>query len=290
MNDNHIKQSPMLTLPGMGGGSNSPLVSKDSSGPYKDVDATSIEVFWDGASDQISGSVWNSKQQHSNLSNANITMVGATYTSSVTGGDGSIGYWSFDGSNDYGWINDLNYGANGSHGPSNNGRLINFTIGTWFRTSFGTPNSGGAWDTSNWSWLDWDRSEVISWNIGTAGKLQFSGNSDGSSSYFDITGNGTYNDGQWHFGVCTVSATNNQVKFYGDGQPDGTRTVSHSYFGNGTRRWGIVGDGSEAAGNNGTKNNIYYNGDIAQQFLINEVWTDAKVLAHFTKTRSRFGV
>tara|TARA_B100001093_G_scaffold507138_1_gene567204 strand:+ start:983 stop:1855 length:873 start_codon:yes stop_codon:yes gene_type:complete len=290
MNNNHIKQSPMLTLPGMGGGSNSPLVRKKaSSGPYKDVDATSVECFWDGASDQISGTVWNSKRQHPNLSNANITMSGSSYTSSVTGGDGSIGYWSFDGVDDYGWINDLNYGSSGSHGPSNNGQLTNFTMGTWFKTSYGTPNSSGTWDNQNWSWLDWDRSEVISWNIGTAGKLQFSGYSN-NGGYLDITGNGTYNNGQWHFGVCTVSSINNQIKFYGDGQPDGTHSYSYSYFGAGSRRWGIIGDGSEATANNGQKNSFWYNGDIAQQFLINEVWTDAKVLAHFTKTRSRFGV
>ena len=34
MNDKHIKQSPMLTLPGLGGGSNSPLVRKASSAPH----------------------------------------------------------------------------------------------------------------------------------------------------------------------------------------------------------------------------------------------------------------
>ena len=32
MNDNHIKQSPMLTLPSLGGGSHSPLVRKPPTG------------------------------------------------------------------------------------------------------------------------------------------------------------------------------------------------------------------------------------------------------------------
>ena len=258
--------------------------------PYKTLDTTAqIECFWDGAPDQISGSVWLSKEAHPNVSHANCTMINGPSYNAVTTGDGSIGYWNFNGSNQYGWINDLNYSNSGQHGPDNNGRLSNFTMGIWFRTSYGSPNSGGGWDSGNWSWLDWDRSEVVSWNIGTAGKLQFSGYAN-TGGYWDITGDATYNNGQWHFGVCTVSSTNNQVKFYGDGQPDGTRSVNHSYFGARTRRWGFIGDGSEAGGNNGSRNQVYYEGDIAQLFMFNEVWSDAKVNEHYQKTRGRFGV
>ena len=258
--------------------------------PYKTLDTTAqIECFWDGAPDQISGSVWLSKEAHPNVSHANCTMINGPSYNPVTTGDGSIGYWNFNGSNQYCWINDLNYSNSGQHGPDNNGRLSNFTMGIWFRTSYGSPNSGGGWDSGNWSWLDWDRSEVVSWNIGTAGKLQFSGYAN-TGGYWDITGDATYNNGQWHFGVCTVSSTNNQVKFYGDGQPDGTRSVNHSYFGARTRRWGFIGDGSEAGGNNGSRNQVYYEGDIAQLFMFNEVWSDAKVNEHYQKTRGRFGV
>ena len=289
MNNNHIKQSPMLTLPGMGGGSNSPLVNKDSSGPYKDVDATSIEGFWDGASDQISGSVWNSKQQHSNLSNANITMVGATYTSSVTGGDGSIGYWTFNGNGHYGWINDLNYAVNGQHGPSNNGRCSEITCIVWYRTSAGSPNASGAYQFDNWAFLDWDRSEFFNFNVGDHGRLQFAGDTDVTCCY-DVMGTSTSNDGQWHMGAVVASSSNSRIRFYLDGQPDGTHNFSFSYFGAGSRRWGIVADGSEATQNNGTRNGIYYDGDIAQLAFLSEFWDDSKVLAHFTKTRSRFGV
>ena len=258
--------------------------------PYTDVDATSVEAFWDGASDQVSGNVWFSKRQHPNVSHANCTMINnPIYSPTVPGGDGSIGFWNFNGSNQYGWINDLNYSNGGQHGPSNNGRLSNFTMGIWFRTTYGTPSTGGGWDSGNWSWLDWDRSEVISWNIGTGGKLQFSGYAD-SGGYWDIHGDATHNNGQWHFGGCTVSSSNNQVKFYSDGQPDGTRTVNHSYFGRRARRWGFIGDGSEAGGENGSRNNVYYEGDIAQLFMFNEVWSDAKFAEHYQKTRGRFGV
>ena len=274
---------PLLSLPSLRTGVGAKT-------PYKTLDTTAqIECFWDGAPDQISGSVWLSKAAHPNVSHANCTMINGPSYNAVTTGDGSIGYWNFNGSNQYGWINDLNYSNGGQHGPDNNGRLSNFTMGIWFRTSYGSPNSGGGWDSGNWSWLDWDRSEVVSWNIGTAGKLQFSGYAN-TGGYWDITGDATYNNGQWHFGVCTVSWSNNQVKFYGDGQPDGTRSVSHSYFGARTRRWGFIGDGSEAGGNNGSRNQVYYEGDIAQLFMFNEVWSDAKVNEHYQKTRGRFGV
>jgi len=274
---------PLLSLPSLRTGVGAKT-------PYKTLDTTAqIECFWDGAPDQISGSVWLSKAAHPNAGNANCTMINGPSYNAVTTGDGSIGYWNFNGSNQYGWINDLNYGPSGQHGPNNNGRLNNFTIGIWFRTSYGSPSSGSGWDSGNWSWLDWDRSEVISWNIGTGGKLQFSGYAD-TGGYWDITGDATHNNGQWHFGGCTVSSSNNQVKFYSDGQPDGTRTVNHSYFGRRTRRWGFIGDGSEAGGENGNRNNVYYEGDIAQLFMFNEVWSDAKFAEHYQKTRGRFGV
>ena len=261
-----------------------------TSGPYKTVNATSVEAFWDGAADQISGSTWLSKISHPSVSNANCTMINSpSYTSSVPGGDGSIGYWSFNGSNQYGWINDLRYGSGAPHGPQNNGRLYEFVCLAWFRTTYGSPNSGGAWDSDNWSWYDWDRSESISWNIGNHGKIQFSGESNVTCCY-DITGNTPANDGNWHFAAVVVSAANSYMRFYLDGNPDGQHNHSFSYFGAGTQRWGFIGDGSEAGGNNGSRNEIYYEGDIAQLGLISEFWSDAQVLDHYTKTRTRFGV
>lgn len=278
--------SPILSLPSLSAGLGGGGVSG-----FSGIDTTAqIEVFYDGASDQVSGSTWRSKFQHPNVANANITMINnPTYTSQVPGGDGTCGYWSFNGTNQYGWINDINYGSGGQHGPNNNGQLINFTFGIWFRTSYGSPDANSGWDSGNWSWLDWDRSEVVSYNIGTGGKIQFSGYSN-AGGYYDIHGNSTYNDGQWHFAVVVCDATNNRIKFYGDGQPDGNQSHNFSYFGARTRRWGFVGDGSEAGGNNGSRNNVYYEGDIAQIWLIDEAWNDAQVLNHFTKTRSRFGV
>ena len=273
---------------GDGGGEEEPAA------PYTDLDTadSNIQCFWDGAPEWTSGSTWKTKKCHPNLSNADCEMQNSpTYTSSVSGGDGSIGYWNFNGSNQYGWIRDLNFGSSGSHGPNNNGRLYQFTQGCWFRTSYGSPNSGGGYDFDNWSWYDWDRSEVIGWNIGNHGKLQFAGSSNSTCCY-DIVSNTPANDGSWHFGVCTVNnaSSSNNIRFYLDGALDGTHSYSFSYFGNGSRRWGFIGDGSEATSNNGGRNSIYYEGDIAQLFLFEEVWSDAKVLEHYTKTRTRFGV
>ena len=80
------------------------------------------------------------------------------------------------------------------------------------------------------------------------------------------------------------------MKFYLDGEPDGTRTNSFSYFGHGTRRWGFVGDGSEAGSENAGRNSIYYEGDISQLFLLSASWTDAQVKQHWLKTKFRYGL
>ena len=279
--------SPILSLPSLRAG-------VGASAPFTGIDATlsRIEAFWDGAPDQIDGTKWLSKYQHPNLANADVTMInGTVYNDTVTTGDGSIGYWAFNGTSQYGWINDLNYGTLGSHGNSNNGRMGEITFIVWFRTSYGTPNAGAAWDNSNWSWLDWDRSECLSYNIGAGGKIQFSGESNTNvGAYYDITGDTPCNDGNWHMASVVISSSNSYIKFYLDGEPDGTRTYSFSTMCEGARRWGFMGDGSEAAGNNGARNNIYYEGDIAQMALLSEFWSDAQIKNHFTKTRSRFGV
>ena len=262
-----------------------------SAGPYVSVDAPAnrVECFWDGAPANVSGNTWNSSQAHPNVSNANCVMQNSpTWNASITGGDGTMGYWNFNGSSQYGYIRELNYSQGGQHGPNNNGQLAEFTMGTWFRTSYGSPG-GNTWDSGNWSWLDWDRSEVISWNIGTTGKVQFSGYSN-AGGYYDITGNTSCNDGNWHFGACTVSSADSLIRFYVDGQPDGQHSHSFSYFGARTRRWGFIGDGSEAGSENSSRNNVYYEGDIAQQFLLSVKWTDAQVLAHFDQTKSRVGI
>ena len=261
------------------------------SGPYVTVDAPTnrIECFWDGAPANVSGNTWSSSNAHPNVSDANCIMQNSpTWNASISGGDGTMGYWNFNGSDQYGYIRELNYSQGGQHGPNNNGQLAEFTMGTWFRSSYGSPG-GNSWDSGNWSWLDWDRSEVLSWNIGTTGKVQFSGYSN-AGGYYDITGNTSCNDGNWHFGACTVSSADGQIRFYVDGQPDGSHSHSFSYFGARTRRWGFIGDGSEAGGENGSRNNVYYEGDIAQQFLLSVKWTDAQVLDHYTKTRTRVGV
>ena len=258
-------------------------------GPVLDVDPKNIECFWDGNSKYIDGQTWKSAGHHEDVANhpnkANVEMVGSpTYTQL-----GTTGYWSFNGTSQYGYIRNLNYGQNGAHGPNKDGELQEITCGCWFRTSFGTPNAGAGYDFSNWSWYDWDRSEVIGWNIGAHGKLQFAGRSNITCCY-DITSDTPCNDGQWHFGAVVVSASGGYMKFYLDGEPDGTRNNNFSYFGHGTRRYGFVGDGSEAGSENAGRNGIYYEGDISQLFLLSTSWTDAQVKAHYDKTAFRYGL
>ena len=110
-----------------------------------------------------------------------------------------------------------------------------------------------------------------------------------STCCYDITGNTPANDGNWHFGVC-VGTQGSSIEFFLDGVADGSHSWSGSSFGHGSTRWGFVGDGSEATSNNGGRNSIYYEGDIAQLWLLSEAWSASQVLNHYTKTRTRFGV
>ena len=117
-------------------------------GPVLDVDPKNIECFWDGNSKYIDGQTWKSAGHHEDVANepnkANVEMVGSpTYTQL-----GTTGYWSFNGTSQYGYIRNLNYGQNGAHGPNKDGELQEITCGCWFRTSFGTANAGAGYDFS----------------------------------------------------------------------------------------------------------------------------------------------
>jgi len=258
-------------------------------GPVLDVDPRYIECFYDGNVKYIDGSTWKSAA-HSELvcnnpNRANVEMVGGpTYTQL-----GTTGYWTFNGTSQYGYIRNLNYGANGEHGPSQNGRLPELTCGSWFRTTYDSGEGGPNYASSNWSWLDWDRSEVISWNISGGGYLNFAGRSNVTCCY-DVYGNTKLNDGQWHFGVVVASSSGGYIRFYVDGEVDRNWPNTFSYFGAGTRRWGFVADGSEAGSENAGRNSIYYEGDLSQTFLLSTNWSDEQVKQHWEKTKARYGL
>ena len=197
---------------------------------------------------------------------------------------------NFDGIDDYGYIKKLTYGG---------GKTISeLTLLIWMRTYFndGGLSDDGAYNASQWSFLDFDRSENFNFYIEGGGQLKFSGNSTdtgGFPSYYDIgSGRGTlFNEGEWHQVGVTFSVPNQTIKFYGDGILLKTHTAngSMSNLGAGSQRYGFVGDGSEASTEDGGRNNQYYRGNLDSiLFYDNKSFTDSEVLENYNQTKSKY--
>jgi hypothetical protein len=133
------------------------------------------------------------------------------------------------------------------------------TVSVWFSTTF-----AGASYNDNWAFVDFDRSDYYDFYIaGDSRALMFSTSSQGSSTD-DFSANTTsLNDGLWYLGWAVYDGTDSRI--YLNAAPDGTSLNPHNGNGlgiNSSGRWGMIGDGSEATGLDGTRNNIYYEGSI----------------------------
>lgn len=186
----------------------------------------------------------------------------------------SNGYLELDGINEYGYSSTLFYG--------NGKRMSNCSVFALVNTTFnsGTP---GVWNNTNWSILDFDRSDVFTFTLNGTGEVQMSGR-DNSNNYFDIVGTQQCNDGKWHYVGWTFDQANKQVKMYVDGKLDRTHTyASMGELGWGNTRYAILGDGSEDGGGNGSsRNNIYFEGKIARlQFYDSETLSLEKIKQNY---------
>lgn len=131
----------------------------------------------------------------------------------------------------------------------------NVTVCAWFRTS----ETGGG---SNWALLDFDRSEYFNLYVQGDGAVGWSTSSDpGGAGIDDLYTGPSYNDGNWHH-ACGVYDGDKRIVV--DGSAVSARTVPHggSGLGSGARRYGFVGDGSEAESFDGDRNGIYYDGTV----------------------------
>ena len=180
------------------------------------------------------------------------------------------GFFTFNGSNHYAYIESLNI----------NNTISEMSVFAWVKTTYnsGTP---GVWGEGNWSIIDFDRSEKFQLTISNAGEVAMAGNTSdrgniGISSgggfsgqcCFDIVGNTRINDGEWHYVGYTFSVSNQEIIFYVDGVVDKTYTADGTMTALGTaptshNRYGFLGDGSEASSQNGGRNGIYFDGAIS---------------------------
>lgn len=157
-------------------------------------------------------------------------------------------YISFDGSDDYVALN-MSY--------SGTTAINALTVEAWVKTT----ESGGAWN-SNWAIIDFDRSEYYDLFVnGDNGTVGFSTNGGGIDDFYGIT---PVNDGNWHHIAAVYDGSDKHI--YVDGVLDATKSSPHSgsSLGSTNIRYGILGDGSEASTFNGSKNDIFFNGDISE--------------------------
>ena len=163
---------------------------------------------------------------------------------------------SFDGNDDYLAIENKNY--------KNSGEIENMVVFTVFQTDFEGGESSG-----NWSFLDFDRSEYFNFYVrGDNGQLGFSNTNANNNIRDNYSNTGGLNDNRPHLGVAIYSSDEVlDTKLRIDGQEDLAidRESTGIKLGSGNHvRYGFIGDGSEASTFNGDRNNIYYNGEIAE--------------------------
>ena len=194
------------------------------------------------------------------------TIFGATFVPGINGNA-----MSFDGTNDYIAIQQLNYNTVGE--------IDAVTVCSWFNTTFNTGSSF----TSNWAFADFDRSEYYNFFIrGDTGVLGFS-STDSAGTIDDFDSITSVNDGNWHFACAVYDGTDKII--YIDGNEDNRKVNAHTglNLGTGNTRFGFMGDGSEASTFNGSRNNIYYQGLLDEVKIYDTALTGNEILDLFNE-------
>jgi len=161
---------------------------------------------------------------------------------------------TFDGSNDRMPIKDKNY--------TSSDNLNQVYVWTVFNTDYSNSNTLGSLDTSNWAFLDFDRSEWFNTSIRGDGTLQFGYNSGGIKDNIGVefTNDGTAKLGGFIFDTNESEETKLRV----NGNEDLSIDVTNTPINSSTTRYGYVGDGSEADTFDSLGNSAYYDGSISE--------------------------
>ena len=163
----------------------------------------------------------------------------------------------FDGANDYLAIKNKKYDA---------GTVITDLHGfVVYSTEFDIIDANPNFD--NWALLDFDRSESYNMFIQPNGKLAFSYQSGGTKDQFSES---LGNDGIPHIAefIFDAGQTNETfMKFDGNIEFNSDLVTTGSNIVTKELRYGLIGDGSEAAVENGKRNNTYYDGQISEVIL-----------------------
>ena len=174
---------------------------------------------------------------------------GETFGPTIGQSSGPFGqtYYYFDGTDDYIALDDT---------ISSSGEIPACTINLWVRSSASYPD---------WSLLDYDRSESVSFGFDTgdsSADLRWA-TTDSSGSTHDLYSANEWNDGNWHMVTAVYDGTDKYI--YVDATQEVSASNPHggNNLGTGTTRYGCIGDGSEMGSYNGSRNERYYEGDMA---------------------------
>lgn len=171
----------------------------------------------------------------------------------------------FDGTSEYVALDNSYQGAS---------TVGSVSVSAWVNTS----HAGGSYN-DNWAILDFDRSEFFNVFIdGATGQLSFS-TADGG--IHDFSGGPAINDGTWHHITAVYDGTDKIL--YVDGVEVARSVNAHggSALGTSNTRYGFIGDGSEASDIDGSRNNIYYDGQVDELKLYDGALSAAEIAQEY---------
>jgi len=154
------------------------------------------------------------------------------------------------------------------------GSLAEFSASAWFKTSAVGKKHNGLW-ASNWGLLDFDRSEFFNMYVTGNGRIGFSTRAENIDDMYSITSG--LNDGLWHQVTVTYGNATGKV-IYIDGDIDSSTSYKGA-LGTNKTRYGFIGDGSEAASFNGSRNKKHYEGLISEVKLWDNALSSQEVIA-----------
>jgi len=187
-------------------------------------------------------------------------------------------YLTFDGSSD----------ALGLDASLNTGQIDAVYGFVVFKTGYTGPEYN-----SNWSFLDYDRSEYFNFYIQGNGTLGFSTYENSGSEILDTNGTAVLNDDRPHLGTFIFdNSITNDTRLFADGAPDlsADRVANGTHLGKSSTRYAFIGDGSEADAQNGDVNSFYYDGEIAEIVYFNTAMSSIEVNRMHSHLGLKYGI
>jgi hypothetical protein len=172
-------------------------------------------------------------------------------------------YYSFNGQN-YFYIKNLHFEME---------LISNLDVEVVFRTAFNGTTNGG----NNWAFLDFDNNAWFSTYVRNETHTAAIASTGADGVQDEVYGTTALNDNEWHTVRYTFALTGSQTsrfEIFVDGASEKIVENLHpSGMGSLTRRFGFVGDSSEAPYENGLRNGLHFVGDIKAITLKALTWS-----------------